>query len=455
VQRVFQKELISPWNYAIFYVDPLEIHPGPDFWVTGMVHTNSTLYTGHDTLHFMDKVTYTNDWVHGSGDGANGFKPGDPRALGGSAYEIPTEPSYVTGKPPALDVAHQPFGLDSQLIFNTLDANQNNDSYHELIEQPSAGVDVLASQRYWDQASIVIEIWNDNSIHYGKPDPVTGVLTPITSASTGNNKNLYDMFSGAVTTNQPIQDNREGGSVRLATLDVSRLYKSDKSWKAINFNGIVYLQDRSALPLPANGGPPDGLGRKRGIRLLNGNYIPNGGLTVASSNPVYIQGDFNTGIGTPPSNFISGNDPTKPQVGGYTRQPCSVLTDAVNILSNNWNDSNAATLSARVATNTTVNTAIVSGTVATTLGQYSGGAENFPRFLEAWNQNSTRFTYYGSMVELYQSKQGTGVFKMPGVANVYEAPIRQWYFDNNFKAMTPPGSLSVISYTKGRWALVP
>jgi hypothetical protein len=28
VRRVFQKEQLSPWNWAIFYVDPLEIHPG-------------------------------------------------------------------------------------------------------------------------------------------------------------------------------------------------------------------------------------------------------------------------------------------------------------------------------------------------------------------------------------------------------------------------------------------
>jgi hypothetical protein len=33
----------------------------------------------------------------------------------------------------------QPFGLDSTSIFSTADTNPNNDSYHELIEQPVAG----------------------------------------------------------------------------------------------------------------------------------------------------------------------------------------------------------------------------------------------------------------------------------------------------------------------------
>ena len=62
VRRVFSKQQLSPWNFAIFYVDPLEIHPGPPFTVTGWVNTNSNLYTAHSTLTFADKVTYASDW---------------------------------------------------------------------------------------------------------------------------------------------------------------------------------------------------------------------------------------------------------------------------------------------------------------------------------------------------------------------------------------------------------
>jgi hypothetical protein len=79
-------------------------------------------------------------------------------------------------------------------------------------------------------------------------------------------------------------------------------------------------------------------------------------------------------------------------------------------------------------------------------GSYSGGAENFPRFLENWS--SATLTYYGSMVQLYQSAQSIGEW---GKANVYSPPTRQWYFDTNFKTKPPPGSLMVYSYVKGRW----
>ena len=51
----------------------------------------------------------------------------------------------------------------------------------------------------------------------------------------------------------------------------------------------------------------------------------------------------------------------------YTPQPCAVMADAVTILSNAWTNSNSTNgLSSRNASNTTVNTALLSGIV--TLG---------------------------------------------------------------------------------------
>jgi hypothetical protein len=252
------------------------------------------------------------------------------------------------------------------------------------------------------------------------------------------------MFNGAITTNQSIQDNRETASIRLVTLDISQLENNTSglspTYKSSAFNGIVYIYDSSNTP-----------STRRGVRILNGTKIPSMGLTIASGNPIYIQGNFNTG-GNPASNGSPG-DPTNPQVSGYTRAPCSILADAVNILSGSWNDANSsAGTSSRVASNTTVNTAILGGIIPTAApggdGSYSGGAENFPRFLEDWSH--AVFTYYGSMVELYNSKQSIGEWGKP---NVYVPPTRRWYFDSNFKVKPPPGTLMVYSYMKGQWAL--
>lgn len=427
VRRVMQKEQLSPWNWAIFYVDPLEIHPGALMSVTGWVHTNSNLFTGHDLLSFQSKVTYGTDWVIG-------FRPGDSRAPGGTSPETPTTPKYPNNLPPAYDVAHQPFGLDATRIFTTTDSNPNNDSYHELIEPPTAGfTDPLAGKRYYDQAGVKILIDASNNITIKDQ---TG--TTLNAISPGVGGVIYSIFAAAITTNQSIQDNREGASVRLATLDMEAVSTKIRDGTLAPFNNIIYISDTSASQ---TGGNP-----KRGVRLKNGAIMPDNGLTVASQNPVYIQGDYNTGGSNPPSN--SGDD-SKPQVTGYTRKPCAVVADAVNILSNAWNDANASSgLSSRIASNTTVNTAIVSGTVPSSNNYYSGGAENFPRFLENWSGKS--LTYYGSMVELYPSRQSIGRW---GSGNVYNPPNRQWFFDTNLQIYTPPGSLPVFSYTKGRWFL--
>src|SRR6202023_728640 len=96
VRRVFSKQQLSPWNWAIFYVDPLEFHPGPLFTVTGWVHTNSDLYTGHNTLTFADKVTFGSDW-------SIGFMPGDAQHP-----ETPQPPNYPPSLPPARDQAIHP-----------------------------------------------------------------------------------------------------------------------------------------------------------------------------------------------------------------------------------------------------------------------------------------------------------------------------------------------------------
>jgi hypothetical protein len=427
VRRVFSKQQLSPWNFAIFYVDPLEIHPGPLFTVTGWVNTNSNLYTAHNTLTFADKVTYASDWFIS-------FMPGD-----GQHPEVPTSPNWPVNLPPARDNALQPFGMDSTSIFSTTDTNPNNDSYHELIQVPVAGYsDPLFGSRYWDQASVVIKIDASNNVTIGQPNS-DGTITAFNSSNS-----LYQMFNSAISTNQTIQDNREAANIRLVTLDISKVENNtgglSPTYKSSSFNGIVFIYDNSNTS-----------GSRRGVRLLNGSKIPPTGLTVASLNPVYIQGDFNTG-GTPPSNGNPG-DPTTPQVLGYTRAPCAVIADAVNVLSNSWNDANSyAGTSSRVASNTTVNTAILAGIIPTAPvggdGSYSGGAENFPRFLEDWSY--AILTYYGSMVELYQSQQSTGEW---GKANVYVPPTRHWYFDTNFKVRPPPGSLMVYSYVKGRWFL--
>jgi hypothetical protein len=435
MRRVFQKELKSPWEYAIFYNDLLEIHPGAPQTIAGWVHTNGSLYTAHNTLTFASKVDYGNDW-------GIAFAPGDK-----DHNETATSPNYPSNLPPARGQIQLPFGMDPTQVFTN--SNSNNTGYHELIEPPASGVtDPIANARYYNQADIRIMV--DSTGNYVLTDNSGTVLNSATvakgSTATDLQKALYNTFTSAITTTDTLQDNREASKMRLTTLDMSKVYNALTGTGAmvgLGFKGIIYVADTGGTTTT-----------KPGVRLKNGAKMPSGGMTVASMNPVYIQGDYNTGRTTTSetpansSNNGSGNN----IVSGYTEQPCAVLGDAVNILSNAWVDTNSSSsLSSRVASPTTVNTAIVSGIVPTgtaTSGanSYSGGAENFPRFLENWS--SKTFTYYGSMVELFQSKQSTGFW---GNDNVYNPPNRNWNFDTLFYTQPPPGTLTIVTYSKARW----
>ena len=114
--------------------------------------------------------------------------------------------------------------------------------------------------------------------------------------------------------------------------------------------------------------------------------------------------------------------------------------DSFNALSNNWLDSRSnQALANRTPTNTTQQLAILSGTDTTggqegTAGQngaYSGGLENYPRFLENWNGTVT-YTYRGSFVSLNRPRHVAGAWSYGGL--VYTAPIRNWNYDTSFNS---------------------
>lgn len=198
-----------------------------------------------------------------------------------------------------------------------------------------------------------------------------------------------------------------------------------------------------------------------GVRLLNGANLPDGsnascpiaGLTVATANTTYIVGDYNTG-GAPPVNSGT-NLAANNYAGSYTVQPAAVIGDAVTVVSANWisgNYNSSASLSSRTPVNTTINSALISGVVASNGSDYSGGVENYIRLLENWS--GKRLTYYGSMVNLFPSRQGTARWQSPGA--YYNAPARNWYFDTNYldPRKLPPGTPVIRSLKRGQWVQI-
>jgi hypothetical protein len=134
-------------------------------------------------------------------------------------------------------------------------------------------------------------------------------------------------------------------------------------------------------------------------------------------------------------------------------RPASLVADAITVLSTSWNDAMASSgIDSRIANPTTVNAAFLAGIVQTTNsggGSYSGGVENFPRFLENWSGKV--FTYNGSMVVMFDSKQA--IRKWPGTGTVYNPPNRAWAFDQNFRDINklPPETPVARTLIRGKW----
>jgi Tfp pilus assembly protein PilX len=157
-------------------------------------------------------------------------------------------------------------------------------------------------------------------------------------------------------------------------------------------------------------------------RLDNPN--PPGGFTVASENPVYVEGDYNASVGA------GYGDP---------HSAAAIIADAVTLLSNNWSDSvslkNPNNLGGRAGNTSWYRMAIAAGkTLAFPQPNWGGqdmgtdgGMHNFLRYLESWGGT---LNYEGSLVSLYSSQYATGVFKC--CTTVYSPPTRAYQFDQLF-----------------------
>jgi len=177
---------------------------------------------------------------------------------------------------------------------------------------------------------------------------------------------------------------------------------------------------------------------RRALKLINGQSINLGstdgiplGLTVASENAVYVQGNYNS-------------------TGSFTgaHAACAIVADAVTLLSNSWTDLKSFTapfnVGARNATTTWYRMAIVAGKgkpfpqPASTPQDFGtdGGIHNFIRLLENWSGQT--LNYRGSIVSLFFNRQAVGVYKC--CTNVYSPPTRGYNFDTEFlePSLLPP-----------------
>ena len=421
-KRMMNYAVVPLFQSTAFFEDTLELYKTATMSIGGLVHTNSHAYVSSGVpgaLTFTGQLSY----VLGYTDNA-----APPQADTWSGYTLnsalpPTFPSGINSQVSQVSRI-EPLGAKAATLIDTTDTNPNNDSMRELIEPPNNSFPdptPIAGRRLYNKAGIVIHV----SSTINKKGKVTVTKAVTTHNGTSLTAAQITTLQNALT-QQSVYDRREGADISVTTLDMSAAKSVFNT--ATNFNNIIYIDQTDSSGNVSSSNP-------MGIRLSNGSTLPTAGLTVASQNPVYIQGDYNTNGLKPPS---------------------AVFADALTILSNSWSDSASSSgLSSRQASSTTVNTAIVAGFLPSgwvnpdTNVQYgySGGLNNFPRFLEDWTGDT--FTFHGSMIELFTSKIAIGEWD---TGSIYVPPNRVWDFDPQFVNSPPPGSLDAVSIGRGALA---
>ena len=232
-------------------------------------------------------------------------------------------------------------------------------------------------------------------------------------------------------------------------------YDPVKDW-----NGVVYVE----VPIVANsGGRIDkivkGSDPNLAVQTIDAKKLPNPsyaldpGLTLATNSPLYLLGNFNA------DGVAHTNDAQAIEAG---EPPAAVAADTLTVLSKKWipsvgnnrKYSHHNSTTNRKGAFTEVAAAILTGLKPTipndavpgsSSNAQSGGAHNFPRFLEKWKST---LTIRGSLVALFESEVHSKA--MPDAfGKYYSPPTRDWGFNDNFRnGNYPPGSPNARTFRR-------
>ena len=437
------------FEFAIFYNVNMEIAPGQPMVVKGPVFCNASIWAYAPYLTFLSSVD------------AVGFI--------NTNTTDPFSDNYTNTGSPTFDV---PFLTNqSSLTMPITGTNTSAASVQNILNLPPSGLAApnpaayqYPNQSYiFNEADLIISnsatgingnsaygrnitIYYENQYNIPYLSLVTNDIVQRVTNGVTVTTNLFYSF----VTNVTSYDYRESKTVQAVQIDVAKFNKwltnaassGGHAWNNKNLIGStskghaidsIYVLNRVPLTLS----------QLPAVRIINGQQLPSlFGLTVATPQPLYVLGNYNV--------QTNGGSPVLGTTNTASTYPAALMGDAITILSGNWLDSYAAStpLSSRIAVNTTVNAAILTGIVPTDptiSGNYSGGVENFLRLLENWSNGLSTLTYNGSIVVMFSSQYATNYW---GSANVYGVPRRNWSFDQNFTDANklPPLTPSVVNY---------
>lgn len=409
LQLKFKSRLVPMFQFAAFYDKDLEIAPGAEMSLSGPIHTNGDLYLnadGSNNLNIYGQITSAGDIYRGKkrDDACSGYvniiAPVSLKSMLSGCSKRTKVTNFSTWKG-MVESNVEKLTVPSPEILNPTPSS----NYFSLADLR------LQLQLNTANESIGVVVLNSNGSE-------NSTETASLNTCSGN------IDGQAVGSTNTFYNNREKKYIRMLEIDLRSLLNCLYSSKWLGGASRI-LSDDSEGGLVFNfslqGPDADKSSNGYGVRILNASSLASSesgapaikGLTIVTNQAIYLQGNYNS----------------------VNKKPAAIMADSFNILSNAWSDSKKS-WSQRIASSTTIYTAVLSGTDSTggiegTLGQggtYNGGLENYPRLHEQWTNQT--LTYKGSFVSLNTPKHVTGswIYGNPQ----YSAPIRTWDYDTDF-----------------------
>ncbi|MEL6904011.1 MAG: hypothetical protein AAFP22_01310 [Planctomycetota bacterium] len=465
-RTIVNVEWMPLFQFAVFYGTDLEIHAGPDLTLRGRVHSNGDMYLGGGST-----ITLDTNYVRAVGDIYRMNKHGGAAAGSVDIRRYVDDP-FDSGAPSEFErmLSQDQFGATSTTsgYDSNFTAGYDADGdglfngpgdwlpfefgAAELWGPPSGssgtGQTVMTGQHGVTEAVTPdvgsIQMYEETASGTGgdyRFDEESGTYIEDPGNGTHDRGYFYDNaglavivdgngqlrvtdaagndvtvdVAGAITVDE-VADMRQSDSgsegTPVARIDLELLAATGH----FPANGLVYASHELL-----------GEGTDAGGLMLTGGAELAQSLTVASSGPVYVQGDYNV----------------------TDKKSAAVIGDAVNLLSNAW-DGTKAPGTLPDATETTYNFAMITGSYSSESGRYNGGLENLPRFHEDWAGVACNIA--GSFVNIFDSEHATGDWAYGG--DRYTAPVRDWQYDplfNDVESLPPFTPMAVTATGVVSW----
>ena len=462
VSQSVQFAIIPLFQFAIFYNLDMEINPGAPMTINGHVHSNDNIWatgsgSGSSVLTFANEVdaaqTATNvpSPLDPQNKGRSGNvvydNPDSPLSdytslnlpIGGTTNNNPTNVLAILNLPPATNAPPNyaaAYSTNGMIYLSNASDLIISNAYNGTNGTLGTNI-VVYYQNPLDPASYLTQVPGD-----------TLVVSNVTGS--GSSKTTNTIYDYSFVTNVSFYDYRESDTAQAVTIDVGKLNtwltntstRGGAQYNQLNISGST-SKGHTINSIYVYNAVPETSTQLPAVRLTDGQQLPPAGLTVATADPLYVKGNYNTT--TNGTTFSLGLGST------VNTLPAALLGDAITVLSSSWSDSYATNtaLTSRPTASVYINAATLEGIVPSNGTNYSGGVENFLRLLENWSGNTV--TYNGSIVVMFPSQYATNNWITTG--NYYNAPNRSWGFDTNFlnSSQLPPLTPSVKAIIRGNW----